>query len=426
MLSALFLALALPAAAQDTDIKSASIALERKTSPIEIVTLENKRDSPLVAWHIALQGGEGKGGLTHTSDFSWQNRPAGMTGGPIKPQERRQVEIELRDPDVGSPTLTLALFEDGYIEGTPEAIDLWQKQRRDRADDAHYWIRVFANLPAGSESESRRYLEIHAAERAAEGGSDPSGLRIRLSNALRVSRQPGSLLNEVEKLSQEASRQYDALTRRPARAPALEVSTPVALSSRREAIAEYVVVIRNLRNVPIEAVGFELLDPVSLKPRSGQGADFGVSEIGTRTGNTGRIGGGDSREFPLASKTPDGSPPVPRLTFVMFDDLTYEGSSASRGSILASRESNADDITYALGARAEAMAKSLSEVAPFLTAKKLERANALQAQGRHINLRYIDELIHQASLGRERIADDSPYVQHLVRYRAQLLRHLKQ
>ena len=49
--AALLLTLALPAAAQEIEIKGASIADQGETTPVEIITLENRRASPLVAWH---------------------------------------------------------------------------------------------------------------------------------------------------------------------------------------------------------------------------------------------------------------------------------------------------------------------------------------------------------------------------------------
>jgi len=416
---------ALPGAAQDREITGAQIGLETKSVPVEVVTLENRRNSPLVAWQIALTI-NGKGSLIHTSDFSWQSVPASPTSGPIPPRSQRVIEIDIRDrPDGVAPTPRFALFEDGYLEGTPEAIEQWQRQRRERADDAQYWVRVFAGLPAGADIDQRRYLEIQAAERAAQAGHDPSGLRSRLSNLLRVWRQPG-LFEAIEPISKEAARQYNAFTRPPANAPALEASAPVVVSSRRDARSEYVVVIRNLRDLAIEAVAFDLLDPVTGKPQGGQGADYGGTDIGTRTGNTGRIGGGDSREFPVLGKGVDGSPPqVPRLALVMFEDLTYEGSVERRAAVLEARERQADDIGYALSVRAEAASKPREEAVTFLTRKRAERAKALQARGRQISLFYIDELVKQAKGGPDHLQADSPYIQHLESRRAQLLRHLK-
>jgi hypothetical protein len=48
--AALLLTLALPAP-QEIEIKGASIADQGETTPVEIITLENRRASPLVAWH---------------------------------------------------------------------------------------------------------------------------------------------------------------------------------------------------------------------------------------------------------------------------------------------------------------------------------------------------------------------------------------
>jgi hypothetical protein len=71
---------------------------------------------------------EGKGSVIQTSDHSWALRRPSLSGGPIQPNERRTIEIDGRVyPELGPPTLLLAVFEDGYIEGTTDAINLWQK-----------------------------------------------------------------------------------------------------------------------------------------------------------------------------------------------------------------------------------------------------------------------------------------------------------
>jgi len=149
----------------------------------------------------------------------------------------------------------------------------------------------------------------------------------------------------------------------------------VVIASTRRLTTTYAVVISNLGDVAIEGIAFELLDPISGRPTSGQGADYCGTDAGTTTG---RIGGKNSRKFPLNLTARElTNPPIARLTLVMFDDLSYEGSTSRRADILAARERDADDIRYVIRVRAEAASKIPAELPAFLKGKRLGRAKAL-------------------------------------------------
>jgi hypothetical protein len=412
----------LPALSQDIEIKGVQITLQTQTTPVEIVTLENRRESPLVAWQIAFMKDD-RPSVTHTSNHDSRLPPSGFPDGAIRPHERQTIELDARIyPEPGSPNLRLAVFEDGYMDGVFDAIAAWQQERRERAAEAEFWIRAFERMPVGDDKLTYQYLEIQLAERTAQSANDSSGIRNRLSQILKRSLQPGELIQLVRAISQEAARQNEVLTRRPAKAITLESSEPVAITSRRELATSYAVVIRNLRDVAIEAVGFELLDPISRRPTSGQGADYCGTVPGTPTG---KIGARESRTFLLHEKFQDvKSLPIPRITYVMFDDLTYEGSSSRRAEILAHREQRADDIAHVLSVRAEAASKPPGELVAFINAKRIERARALAAEGNQSRLRDFDDLILVALRGPNAFRADTPYFQHLETHRKQLLRHV--
>jgi hypothetical protein len=306
------LALALPSTPQDLQIKGAQITLEAKTVPVEVVTLTNERDAPLVAWQIAFVT-EGKPSVIHGSDFSWQRSPRSASDGAILPQEKRTIEIDLANyPDAGSPVLRLVAFEDGYIEGAAEAIGGWQEQKRARTDDAAYWVRTLNGIPPGTDTELKKYLENAVGERAGQAVDDLSGIANQLSNLLRTSSE--RVLERIQPISREARRIHDVLTR-PAKPASLEVKAPASITSRREATPQYSVLVRNLRDVAIEAVGFELLDSKTERPTGGQAADYCCGrDPGTLASARGPIGPGDSRQFPLFIRARDSERlPIPRL-----------------------------------------------------------------------------------------------------------------
>ena len=421
----LFLTLVLAVAAafvvQDADVRSATIALQPKTIAVEIVTVENRRSSPLVAWEIGLsRPGEDRPSMTANSDFSWQGIHPSSTSGPINPNERRTIELELADRDFGQPTLRLAVFADGYIEGVADVIGRWQAQRRERAEDAAYWVRTFESMPVTSDDNAKQHLAARAAERAVQVSGDPSGIRGRLWRIwIDTPRPPGWLSVAIEPIRREAERQVAVLTQRSTTAQGLESAAPVVLSSKRAALTEYVAVVKNLRDVPIEAIGFELLEPEGR--RSGHTVDYC-----TAAGGGGRISPGESREFRLDAKIRDEARlPTLRISFLIFADLVYEGEAAKRDALLRAREQQADDIAFANTARAEAMTKSGSDALAFLVAKRTERDLAMQTQGRQPRLRLLDDLIEQARRSPESLREDSAVAQELERQRGLLLRHMK-
>jgi hypothetical protein len=410
---------------QDVDVRSATIALQPTTIAVEMVTVENRRSSPLVAWEIGLsRPGENRASMAANSDFSWQVIHPSSTSGPINPSERRAIELELADRDLGQPTLRLAVFADGYIEGVADVIDRWHAQRRERAEDAAYWVRAFESMPVSSDDNAKQHLAARAAERAVQVSGDPSGIRGRLWRIwIHTPRPPGWLSAVIDPIRREAERQLAVLTQRSTTAPALESASPVVLSSKRAALTEYVAVVKNLRDVPIEAVGFEILEPGGR--RSGQTADYCTADRAS-PGGGGRISPGESREFRLDAKIRDEARlPTLRISFVIFADLVYEGEAAKRDALFRAREQQADDIAFANTVRAGAMTKSGADVLAFLVARRAERDLAMQTQGRQPRLRLLDDLIEQAKRSPESLRENSAVAQELERQRGLLLRHLK-
>ena len=149
-------------------VKGARISLVPKPQAVLNVTIENRRQSPLVEWQmdVTLQG-------------SRQPRMTQSGYRPLQPGERQTVPISLPNlQDVATATLAFVAFEDGFYEGTTQALQIWQKAREERAKDLSYWVRVFGMMPRVSEPDLRRYLADRGVERAGEVTGDPSGVRV--------------------------------------------------------------------------------------------------------------------------------------------------------------------------------------------------------------------------------------------------------
>src|SRR5438270_5310366 len=125
VLSALF-ALVLPS--QDTPITHATVRLVVKPEPAIRVTLVNRRASALTDVQIRLFPADARGINTFRS-FQ-----------PLDARGERSFDVRTYGAIVARASVILAVFEDGYYEGTPEAIADWKKERQAAADDLVYWI----------------------------------------------------------------------------------------------------------------------------------------------------------------------------------------------------------------------------------------------------------------------------------------------
>src|SRR5260221_462818 len=92
------------------------------------VTVENRRDSPLVELQIAVPGAKGIGPQVDTRFFHDQPYGIRWEPGPIQPNERRTLELR-NSVDGEVAEMRLAVFEDGYVEGVAGALDGWRTTR---------------------------------------------------------------------------------------------------------------------------------------------------------------------------------------------------------------------------------------------------------------------------------------------------------
>jgi hypothetical protein len=208
------------------------------------------------------------------------------------------------------------------------------------------------------------------------------------------------------------------------------IASAAIVSQQRTASTTFVAAIENLRAVPIEAYGFQVLDAATGRLRSGQSTDFCVVlEPDSAPSAVRRIQPHEIREIPLGVRVdPDAPLPPVRLSFVIFDDLVSEGDPAARDQTFRERESRAADFAFALATLSQAAARPVTEIYSFLVAKRVERAKELQASGRPENSMAsmaIDELIRQAKESPTRMLANAPAMtEYFERVRARLVRHV--
>lgn len=116
------LLIATAAAAQDTPIAGARVAQASRTTAIERITLENRRESPLVAFQIGVSvPGAASPAKTYWADYTFDGAP---TSGAVGARQRRTIQIDVSDqPEATAVTVMLAEFADGHCEGRAPKAD---------------------------------------------------------------------------------------------------------------------------------------------------------------------------------------------------------------------------------------------------------------------------------------------------------------
>jgi hypothetical protein len=410
ILTTLVSILSLQPAVATPAVTGARISLLPKPQATLNVTIENRRASPLVEWHVAI--------FLNGTDRS-NSTQSGYV--PIQPGERLTTAVHLPNPgDVATGRLIFVAFEDGFHEGTAAPVQEWRSVREERAKDLSYWVRVLGMMPRVSEPELRRYLAEHIVQRAGDVSRDPSRVRTKLQEVLQRYPVGPDVWEGLERLRIETLAALARATRAPSDGAGGgvvdAVSTAVIAAQAQVKTTSFVAAIENLGGKPIEAMGFEVLEAGTDRPSSGQTADF--------CGTDRLIQPKEIREFFFGREVNPNAPPVIRLTFVLSDDLSSEGSTTARDEVLRRRETQADEYAHAIAAVNQLATLPPGEVEAFLVAKRAERAKQLAADGRRGETHMIEQLLREAKGSPERfVAGAKARVAHLEAQRQRLLRH---
>jgi hypothetical protein len=101
--------------------------------------------------------------------------------------------------------------------------------------------------------------------------------------------------------------------------------------------------VESLRDVRIEAFGFEVLKPDSSQPESGMSMRLCPSQPGEGRPDHGFIRAGEIREVPIGRQPlPDAPLPPVRLRFVLYTDGSLEGHAFDRHELLRQRPCGPD------------------------------------------------------------------------------------
>ena len=228
----------------------------------------------------------------------------------------------------------------------------------------------------------------------------------------------------IDPIRREAARQLEALTRTLSAPQTLESKLPVSISSQRSVKTEYVVAVKNLRAVPIEALAFEHYAPGHNQASGGQTADFCLAGPDSRSGR-GRIAPDETREFAFSTRIDDPSHlPTLKLRYVLFDDLSFEGAAVERDRLFRRREQQADDLAFAAAVLRDLSAGPVQRVEEFLEQKRAEHGRLLLGRARLPDAPHLDRILEVVRRSPERLPETAAaMIQDLERQRERLLRH---
>jgi hypothetical protein len=350
-------------------IKGATATVVEKDGIELHATVENHRNSPLVKWTIESAW------ISAESEF------------PVAPHARDTLSIQLENdrPPTRSIVLSLAVFADGYYEGIGRSFNEWMTERAGQVDDLRYWVTAFTSMPRVSIAEMRAYLSDRAAERGSRETHQVRHVSDRVQDLLRRYPEGPSIAKAVDQLRKDVEAELTLATRtwpddvRPGRVEAVTAASLVAAETTRS--KSYSVVIENMRDAAIEAFAIDHVDPVTGRVMGGMSTDWCTADPARehQTAGFGRIQPHERRDLRQTY-----GPPAPdvRLSFVMFDDLVFEGDPDARDRLLDEREQRADEDAFGLATLAEAMTKPPAQLETFLTERRAEHIKELLRDGR--------------------------------------------
>jgi hypothetical protein len=395
-------------ASQSTPVTGARAFLVKKERRAFQVTIENRRDSMLVEVEVEAKF------------VRFRHQVA------VGPHERRMTSMQVRDDATpASPRVVYAAFADGTAEGERRPVQERVKDWQTRLDDLGYWVRAFLNMPHVSSIDVRRFLVDRIAERSVVDRLNVPHVSDRIRALLRQYPNGADLWMPLDDLRRQIEAELTGATSivvKPAAVVDAVTSAAIVSSAVVPSAPDYAAVVENLRDIPIEALAIEQIDSVSGGRRGGRTMDFCLS---SSADGRGRIQPHERREdiYPIYS---NGALPELKVSFVLFDDQSFEGSPAVRDDLFRRREDLADEDAFGVEILKTAGTKAPGEIERFLLNAKIERSRQLQLAGKESRpLGPLDEALRMFRESPSTFAERVPgYRASLENAIQQLRRHL--
>ena len=359
--------------AQPSDklVTSATARVIRKPVDAHFIYVENRREIPLVEWRIELRSAENRGTLTIDRDY---RSAVGQPDRPIAPHERRHQRLTWRgERRASTAAIKLVVFADGSHAGSPEGVAQFRQEQEALAADLLYWQRTLQDLPRQSIEAAQQYLREKGREHAQVDPSNPSLIRGSVEVWFGPQLPRGFAFTKVDRTLREIDeRLADATSYRKHINSDTAPEHAVAVWTASGEGTDFVAIIENLRDTPLEAFRIEIHDPLSPDTVAAIGSDSGSNLDDSRPGALRRT---ETREMGIrpADNQPDDETPKVALSFALWKDLSWEGSREQRNELLEAREQRAELYAFWIAALKEAARKPADDPLRFLRQKREER-----------------------------------------------------
>ncbi len=248
--------------------------------------------------------------------------------------------------------VTLAIFADGTVQGEPAEVARVQALLTATAEDLSAWRDALSAMPRTPQSEAFAFLRATIERRKTEQPTDTSGMRRLVEVWVREERAPGfvSAVVDTELKNIDMRMSGIAPVARAARLPQKRrpVGELVQAVTTAGSTREFIVKVRNHRDVPLEAWAAAVSDSQSGRPLRMIGHDAGVDlrETGAATG----IPAGGVMDIGTYQPDSDFASGLRvHLEFAMWQDLVWQGFEVNQQRILANRERRAEEYEFFLG-----------------------------------------------------------------------------
>jgi len=333
-------------------VSSATVRVVRKAVTTQVVFVENLRVARLVEWEFALAPATSPDRPATYSHYSRTAGPFSPGDGPIEAANRRgaavrRFRVDASDAAPQVASMTLVVFADGMVDGTLAAVTEFRRKQAALLTDLAAWQAGLDALPR-SEADALGHLRHQRDAAIQDRPQDPSGIRGRVTQWLEGARPRGWTFTAADSLKNEIADRLSAAIRyrsgadaalRDRAALGTNLSASVAVHPQSGQRLEFVALVENLRESPLEAWELAIYDgPTSRYPSSSRSADACV--VPDDQPGQGRIVRNEVREIPLgpADGAEDKPLPIAVVATAIWSDLAWEGDPDARARLLRRRE----------------------------------------------------------------------------------------
>jgi hypothetical protein len=353
----------------DIPITGVELRSEQRTIPVDVIVIRNRHHAALLRWTVKATGD--RISYNTGSDHSMNFGPMIPGRSAILPNEvRRMPHPKQPEGSAGTVAIELAVFANGDVQGTRAAVANLERESAGVVEELVFWQTALDTLPRSPQSDAYAYVRNKLNERRQAAEEDHTGIRARIESFFTagVPRPIWWTFSAVDGLKKDLAEQLSRAgsIHAGARTPTFTVTAVEASVETGTANAQ-VIVLKNLRSLPLEAWGYQQFAPGSLRPTGGLSSDT----LGRPSGpGVGPIAPGEAREVRTLLPAEQDQPAASFAPwFAVWEDLIWQGSVSEHASLMERRRQQAEIHAFWI-----AQLKSVSTMAPQAAITSLRAA----------------------------------------------------